>query len=694
MRPSVLFPIFADITNLPGIGPKLGGIIGRFCGNRIVNLLWHLPINLVDRRHSPTISGAEHGRICTLTVKVDKHSPGKRRQQPYRIYCSDHSGEIELVFFHSRPDYLEKILPEGSLRVISGLVEEYKGSRQISHPDYVVTENLRESVQRVEAIYPLTAGLTSKPLSKAIQSALKLVPRLPEWQDSSWHSENDWPSWSKAIEEVHSPAGPEDLLANSKARRRLAYDEFLADQLALALVRKTQRSLPGRKFVGDGSLLERGMAALPFILTPSQTKSLKEIHHDMEMPHRMMRLLQGDVGSGKTVVAFLAMLKAIEAGAQTALMAPTEVLARQHFKTIDPLAKKIGLKADLLTGRDKGKARENILSQLKTGATKIIIGTHALFQESVTFRDLGLAVIDEQHRFGVHQRLMLGAKGKVPVDILVMTATPIPRTLMMSCYSDLDSSRLLEKPAGRKPIETRVVPIERINSVIDRLKIAIRSGARVFWICPLVDENEVMDLAAATNREDDLERHFPGSVALLHGQMKSKEKEEAMQKFANGEAQLLVSTTVVEVGVDVPEAAIMVIEHAERFGLAQLHQLRGRVGRGDQNSSCVLLYASPLSQTARERLEIIRNTEDGFVIAEEDLRLRGAGEILGTRQSGLPDYKLADLSEHRDLLEAARKDSQLILEKDPMLKTPRGEALKILLYLFERDAVVQTIQSG
>lgn len=694
MRPQILFPLFADVTRLPGIGPRLGGILRRLTGPSIIDLLWHLPSGIIDRRYSPTVAEAPSGVICTIEVTVLKHQPGRTRQQPYRVSCGDDTGELELVFFHARADYLLKILPEGEKRVVSGRMEVFQGRKQISHPDHVVPPNEADAVRRVEPTYPLTAGLTAKPLSKAIEAAIGKVPALAEWQEPHWLIRQGWSSWHDSLKKAHKPENIGDIDPASAARARLAYDEFLADQLALALVRRSQRSRPGRAFTGDGALIERGKGVLPFVLTGSQNEALKEIFDDMAAPHRMMRILQGDVGSGKTVVAFLAMLKALESGAQAALMAPTEVLARQHFKTIEPLATKIGIKAALLTGRDKGKARKAVLEDLESGALKIAIGTHALFQDDVSFHDLGLAVIDEQHRFGVHQRLMLGAKGKTPVDILVMTATPIPRTLMMSCYSDLDSSRLTEKPAGRKPVETRVLPVERMDDVIGRLKPAIDKGSRVFWVCPLVEESEVVDLAAATDRHAMLNQRFPDRVALLHGQMKAADKDRSMARFAGGDADILVATTVIEVGVDVPEATIMVIEHAERFGLAQLHQLRGRVGRGDAASSCLLLYAPPLTETARARLEILRETEDGFKIAEEDLRLRGAGEILGTRQSGLPEYKVADLAEHRELLEAARDDTKLILERDPELKSERGKALRVLLYLFERDAMAQTLQSG
>lgn len=693
MRPEILFPLFAPVRTLPGVGPRLSTAIEKLAGPNVVDLCWHLPNGLVDRRYSPKIIDAIPGAVATVTVQVIEHHPSPIRRLPYKVTCRDDSGVLDLVFFHARSDYLLKILPVGETRIISGKIEHFQGNVQMSHPDHIVSSSDANNLLTVEPVYPLTAGLTSKPLQKAIREALKLASPLPEWQDPAWLKKFNGPSWLEALTKAHTPEEEDELSHQAPARVRLAYDELLADQLALSIVRATQRKKSGRSIDKDTGLLQKAIASLPFDLTNSQKVSLDEILSDMAEPLRMLRLLQGDVGSGKTVVAFLAMLRAVEAGAQGALMAPTEVLAKQHFKTISGLADDIGVQVAILTGRDKGKAREQILEKLAKGEISIIVGTHALFQADVEFHDLSLAVIDEQHRFGVHQRLMLADKGAA-ADMLVMTATPIPRTLMLCAYSDLDSSRLTDKPAGRKPIDTRALPVGRLEDVVGRLETAIKTGARAFWVCPLVDESELVDLEAATDRHAFLNRRFPNRVGLIHGKLKGPEKDRVMAAFAAGEIDILVATTVIEVGVDVPEASIMVIEHAERFGLSQLHQLRGRVGRGDQNSFCLLLYAPPLGETARARLNILRDTEDGFLIAEEDLRLRGAGEMLGTRQSGLPVFRLADIAKHQEIMMAARDDARLILERDPGLTSERGKALRILLYLFEKDSVVQTLRSG
>lgn len=693
MRPEILFPLFATVDSLTGIGPRLAQAIGKMAGPHVADLLWHLPTGLIDRRFAPKIIEAIPGAIATITVRVDFHQPPRIPRLPYKVLCSDETGELDLVFFHARQDYLERMLPVGQERIVSGKIEEFQGRMQITHPDYMVEQSEKETLQTVEPTYRLTAGLTSKPLLRAIHGALERAPDLPEWQDPAWLRKNEWPKWHDAVQKIHAPESEMDLAPEAAPRQRLAYDELLADQLALSIVRANQRSRPGRSFEATGVLTAKLMEAIPFSLTPSQITALSEIGADMTAPVRMLRILQGDVGSGKTIVALLAMVQVIESGAQAALMAPTEVLARQHFATIEPLAREIGLNIVLLTGRDKGKLRKAILEGLKSGEISIAVGTHALFQDDVAFADLGLAVVDEQHRFGVHQRLMLASKGAT-ADMLVMTATPIPRTLMLCAYSDLDSSRLTDKPSGRQPIDTRALPISRIEDIVARLEVALASGARVFWVCPLVAESEVSDLAAATDRHAALEARFRGQVGLIHGQMTGTAKDKAMAAFAAGETRILVATTVIEVGVDVPEATIMVIEHAERFGLAQLHQLRGRVGRGERPSSCLLLYAPPLTETASARIKILRETNDGFVIAEEDLKLRSAGELLGTRQSGLPAFRLADIVQHRELMMVAKDDARLILDRDPDLTTPRGQALRILLYLFEKDAVVQTLRSG
>ena len=693
MRPQNLTPLFAQVTSLPGIGPRLGKLVEKLAGPLVVDLLWHLPFALVDRRHAPKIADAKAGEVATLTVTVERHLVPHSPRQPYRVWCEDESGRLCLTFFNGREDYLRKLLPPGEVRVVSGKIEIYQGEVQMTHPDHVVPPDQRDSILRVEPVYGLTAGITQKVAQKAISAAVERTPDLPEWQDPTYLARQHWPSWKSALERAHAPAEETDLLPQHPARARLAFDELLASQLAVALVRHHNRALAGRVTEGDGRLRKRALASLPFDLTSSQKAAVAEIAADLAKPERMVRLLQGDVGSGKTLVAFLAMLIAVESGAQAALMAPTELLARQHFATIAPLAEAAGVSLALLTGRDGQRQKKATLEGLATGALQLVVGTHALLQEDVEFADLALAVVDEQHRFGVHQRMALSSKSHA-VDLLVMTATPIPRTLMLAAYGDLDVSKLTEKPAGRQPIDTRTIPLERIGEVVGAVGRMLATEARVYWVCPLIEESEEVDLANAEERYRLLSARFPGKVGLVHGRMKGPEREATMAAFAEGRLAILVATTVIEVGVDVPAATVMVIEHAERFGLAQLHQLRGRVGRGSAKSTCLLLYAQPLGETAKARLAIMRETEDGFRIAEEDLKLRGAGELLGTRQSGLPDMRLADLAAHAELLQAARDDARLVIDRDPDLMSPRGEALRALLYLFRRDDAVRTLRAG
>jgi ATP-dependent DNA helicase RecG len=705
MRPHLLTPLFASATSLAGIGPRMQLLLKKAlrlppgtAEPRVVDLLWHTPTGVIDRRATPTVAAAVPGTIATLNVRVLKHRapPRGNNKAPYKVTCEDETGRIDLVFFHAESRFVERQLPEGSMRYVSGRIESYNDKKQMPHPDYIVAPEARADLPMLEPVYPLTAGLSGKVLLKAARQALERVPDLAEWQEPEWLKERGWPDFKTALARLHRPQDAVDVSSGSTPWQRLAYDELLAGQLALALVRQSFKQQPGRAVVGDGSIRARIADALPFALTNSQRQALKEIAQDISSQHRMLRLLQGDVGSGKTVVALMAMAIAVEAGAQAALMAPTEVLARQHAETIAPLADSAGLRIGLLTGREKGRPRTELLERLKAGEVDILIGTHALFQADVEFKDLAFAVIDEQHRFGVHQRLALQTKGgKGGANLLVMTATPIPRTLLMTHYGDLDVSRLTEKPAGRKPIVTRMTPVENLERLIERLRVQLEAGAQVYWVCPLIESSDKSELAAAEERHAHLAQVFgSGRVGLLHGAMAGTAKDQTMAAFAADHLKILVATTVIEVGVDVPNANIMVIEHAERFGLAQLHQLRGRVGRGSRESFCMLLYKSPLGENAAQRLEMMEATEDGFLIAEKDLELRGGGEVLGARQSGMPEFRVAEVPNFAELLAAARDDARLILGQDPHLASARGEALKLLLYLFECDEAVRLFRAA
>lgn len=702
MRPASLNPLFASLRDLTGVGERLEEAMGRLTGAtpdhsaHVLGLLWHFPSGIIDRRDRPAIADIVPGNLVTLDVVVKAHRapPPSIARAPYKVICEDATGRVELVFFHADRRYLQRMLPVSERRTVSGRAELYGKHIQITHPDHIAGADDAEAIPLLEPVYPLAQGVGQRVLRNAIRQAVARVPDLPEWLDRSIVNARAWPGFRRALEIIHTPGDDTDLNAASGARKRLACDELLASQLALALMRRRFRRLSGRSISGTGARAEQIRTGLPFKLTRAQESAVGEILSDMAAPHRMLRLLQGDVGSGKTLVALMAMAAAVEAGGQAALMAPTEVLARQHYKTIAEMGAAAGLRMALLTGRETGAARKTVLTAIRDGHADIIIGTHALFQDEVEFRDLALAVIDEQHRFGVYQRLALQAKGNGGVDILVATATPIPRTLMMTHYGDMDVSVLNEKPPGRKPVATRALPVERIHEVIEAIKRTLGGGAQVFWVCPLVESSDLAPATAAEERAAHLRQHFGARIGLVHGRMKGAERDSVMAAFAAGDLGILVSTTVIEVGVDVPNASVMVIEHAERFGLAQLHQLRGRVGRGSAQATCLLLYQGPLSETAEARLKALRETDDGFKIAEEDLRLRGGGEILGTKQSGDPGFRVARLPEDSDVLEAARDQAKLLLERDPQLEGPQGTAARACLYLFERDAAIRAVRAG
>ena len=693
MRPQILNPLFSNIENLKGIGSKNLKLLSRLCGDKIVDLMWHLPYNVIDRTYCECLKTAKPNKIWTGIVRIKEHIVPPTKKQPYKVVVTDETAELTLNFFKYYKDSLQKMLPVNSQKAISGKIEVFNSKLQMNHPDYVTAPEMFSLLNNVEPVYSLSAGITNKMLLKLKNEWIKQVPDLPEWQDKHFLEQNNFPSFSQAIKKVHNPKSLSDIEGPNCAKKRLVYDEFLSNQLALAIVRQRHKKQTGRRVEGNNILKEKLLQNLGFNLTNAQERVLAEIYQDQKSQYKMLRLVQGDVGSGKTVVAFLTMLNAVECGLQSAIMAPTEILAKQHYETMKSWGDIIGIRTELLTGKVKGKKRTEVLSELKNGKIDILIGTHALFTEDVEFKDLSCIVVDEQHRFGVNQRLELTNKGNNP-DILVMTATPIPRTLVLTQYGDMDYSKINEAPKGRKPVDTRVMPVSKIEDVIAGISRKINSGSRAYWVCPLVEESEKTDLAAAKERYTHLQSIFGDKVGLIHGKMKEKEKDEVMEKFKAGEYSLLVATTVIEVGVNVPEATVMVIEQAQRFGLAQLHQLRGRIKRGFEASTCILLYSYPLSSTSQERLNIMKNSEDGFLIAEKDLEIRGGGEILGTRQSGFNEFKLADLSEYKDLLYVAKKDADMILQTDKNLTSARGNALRCLLYLFEQDEAIKTYLAG
>jgi ATP-dependent DNA helicase RecG len=699
MRPALLNPLFAPVTSLSGVGPKqdrlLRYLLDREETPRLVDLLLHLPASVIDRRARPKIRDAIPGTVVTLEVIVDRHrpTPARNPRAPHLVYASDETGDVVLTYFRAQPGYVEKLLPVGSKRYVSGTAQMYDGTLQLTHPDRVVDEAGFAKLSGIDPVYPLTEGLALGSLRRAMAQALQKLPALPEWIGPEVLRRCKFPPIAQALNRVHMPLELTDILPDGPFWSRLAFDELLAGQLALALVRAQLRRPAGDRHAGDGHLRKKIIDALPYALTASQRQAAAAITDDLRQPVRMLRLLQGDVGSGKTVVALLAAAAVTEAGKQAALMAPTEILARQHIKTIAPLAERAGLRVAILTGREKGKERRDILARLAAGEIDFLVGTHALIQDDVAFKALALAVVDEQHRFGVRERLALTAKGEA-VDVLVLSATPIPRTLVLTYFGDMDVSELREKPAGRQPIDTRAVPDSRLSEVMDAVGRALSAGKLVYWICPLVEESEAVNLTDAEARFQSLRARFGDKVGLVHGKMRGTEKDRVMSQFAAGEIGLLVATTVVEVGVDVAAATIMVIENAERFGLAQLHQLRGRIGRGSEASTCLILYKEPLNQMSKARLKVIRETTDGFTIAEEDLKLRGEGDVLGVRQSGLPGYRIARSDEHGQLITQARDEALRIMKDNPKLKGARGEALRCLLYLFERDEALPLIGAG
>lgn len=691
-----LSPLLAPLSNLDGVGPKTSQLLVRAVGgHRVIDLLFHLPNSIIDRRYRPELKNAIPGRIATLKLQVTHIEKPQRSKQPWRVHVTDGTGNAELVFFSQWQ--AKKVQPNAKI-IVSGTVETYNNRLQITNPHYLEPIENEFMIPAIEPVWPLTAGLFPKNLYKALRSALSKCPEPPEWIDPTLIQQHQWPTFRKALHLLHFPSDFPELFDNqtyeameSRARSRLAFDELFAEQLAIGQAKRTSQQSPGRVLIGDDSLTNQALQKFGFALTQSQEKALREIKHDLKQPFRMLRLLQGDVGSGKTIVALLTALHAVEAGYQAVIMAPTEILARQHYAVFSDLC---SVETVFLSGSIKGNARKETLEKIQNGTAKIAIGTHALFQEGVEFHNLALVIIDEQHRFGVEQRIKLGDKGE-NTDILVMTATPIPRTLLLTRWGELQVSRITQKPAGRKPIQTTLHALDSMDKILQGIERMLSQGCQLFWVCPLVEESEVMDLAAAKDRYLSLKHHFgENNVGLAHGQQESNERQEALDLFAQNKTKILVATTVIEVGVNIPNANIMVIEHAERFGLAQLHQLRGRVGRGEKQSYCLLLHDDKINFTAKKRLALLRDTEDGFLIADEDFKIRGGGEVTGRRQSGLPDFKLVDEIRLEQWINPAWQSAEYWFNQEKMASLQQKEAIECLLLLFNKSNSGRLLRSG
>ena len=685
MRPKILYKLFSNIISLKGIGPKNAKVIERLCGKYVIDLLFHKPSTYIDRRNSPKIVDLEEGKIATIIVTIDSHSPSFNKRMPYRINCTDDTGAISIVYFNLRGPYLKKIFPVGRQKVISGKFEKFNENFQITHPQHVVDLENLDNVKKIECIYPLTAGLTSKTIQKSINSALINLDPLPEWIPDDKIKGNNWPNWNEAIKKIHNPVNTSDSV-NSLFLERLVFDELLAQQLTIRLIKNKISHTRGVPIKKNNKLIKRLEENLDFSLTNDQLKTIDEISSDQSKPNKMLRLLQGDVGSGKTIVALFAMMQCLENEKRSILMAPTEILAEQHFNTIAKIIDSMDLTCSLITSSTK---------ESHNFKADILIGTHALFQEKVSFDNIGLVVIDEQHKFGVHQRILLNEKAGNECDVLLMTATPIPRTLELAAYGDTDISKIMEKPKNRKEINTKSINISKVEDLKESLNKIISKGEKIYWVCPLVDESEKLQLQSVNERLKDLRSYYSDySVEIVHGQMQQEDKNSVMQKFKSGKVNILVATSVIEVGIDDPDATVIIIENAERFGLSQLHQLRGRVGRGEKTSTCILLFNGPLTENAKRRIKIMKETNDGFKIAEEDLDIRGAGEILGSKQSGVPNFKLSNLDKHKHLLEEARETAIKTIQDDPELKSPLGKAQRVLLHLFRNDVAIDYLKTG
>ena len=696
IRPQFLFPLFGSLENLKGIGSKTVLNLKKIGIYKPLDFLYSFPTNLKTRVFANTVSDLNVNKVVIIKIKIIKHN-FKYFKGPLNIEVTDGLKKINLIFFNAKNDWIKKNFPIEQERIISGKLEKYKNQFQIIHPDYIEKIFDIDKIPVIEPIYSLTKGISQKVFLNSVNQILQLISEEIsncEWINKKRLKEMNWTDFKNSLKKIHNPKTNEDISLNSNYRLRLAYDELLSHQLSLVIARSfSKKNTKKRKKIGYkfSTLMKK---RLPFSLTNSQEKCIAEIQSDLSNDERMYRLIQGDVGSGKTLVAFFSMLFVAENSGQAVLMVPTDILAKQHYNNFQEYTKNIEVNSVLLTGKMKTNEKKQVLEAIKLGQADIIIGTHSLFQKGVIFENLELVIIDEQHKFGVQQRHDLIQKGE-NLDILVMTATPIPRTLELANYGDMDISRILDKPMNRQKIDTSIISEKKIEILISRISEICKKGTQSYWVCPLIEEGDKSELVAIEQRFSSLNKMLPGiKIDILHGKMSEEQKNKIMTSFKNGNIQILLATTVIEVGIDVPNATIIVIEGAERFGLAQLHQLRGRVGRGKKQSNCILIYSKNIGRLGKERLEVLRKFDNGFDIAEEDLKMRGGGNPIGQQQSGIPKFRIANLDFDKELLSYANQDANEIIKNNKYLKGEHGKNLRVLLHLMNKDNSLKLLESG
>ena len=679
--------LFEDVSTIKGVGKKLSLYLKKKKIEKINDLLWNLPYSYTDRSETVTLNKLEVGKIFTIKIKVLKYNFPRIRNLPSKVLCKDEFGEIDLIFFNSREGYIKKILPLDEWVAVSGKVNFFRNKYQITNPTYVEKIEQIELVKKIIPKYSLTEGLSEKIYSNIIEQVFINIPEIDEWHDKNFIKKMNFFSWKDSIKRLHTSKLEKDL--NSNYLKRLAYDEIFANLLFNSQNRNRIKKIKKNKKFFENKYSDILINSLPYLLTNGQKKIVKEIEVDLRSPQRMFRILQGDVGSGKTIVCIIAALNVIESNYQCGLMAPTGILAEQHFLLLKELIKKsnLNIKISLLTGKTSPIERKKILFDLKNNKIDFIIGTHALFQKTINFSKLGLVVIDEQHKFGVQQRINFAKKGSSNCDVLLMSATPIPRTMMMSIYGDMDTSRLMEKPIQRKKIMTFSKPENKIDDLWPFIKKKIDNKEQIFWVCPLIEDSSKLDFSSTAKLFKLLNKKFNKKIGIIHGSLDQNAKDKVLKEFLNNKISILVSTTVIEVGIDFPNATAIIIENANKFGLAQLHQLRGRIGRGEKPGTCILMFKNQLSQNARKRIQILKSSDDGFYIAEEDMRLRGYGDIIGFKQSGIKLFKIADPVHHENLFKLAEKNINLLNNEE--LNNPK---YNFLLKLF--DKVDLTNQEG